>query len=245
MTSETTDPPGNARAPRPQGLVPLEEAFAELGRLVVGTRPLGEVMTRVAELVQACVPGADEVSVTLMEGKARTVAFTGRLAVDLDERQYEEGFGPCIDAADSGQVLRIDDTAHDETYPEFAAVAARRGVRSTLSVGLPMPQGVLGGINVYRTSHPPLDAAALELLRDFAGYAAVALANHSLYAAAVSRSEHLQTAMQSRAVIEQAKGVIMARLGCTADEAFQHLATQSQNANRKLRDLAEEVVARV
>jgi GAF domain-containing protein len=245
MTSETTDPLDAAPAPGPQEAVTLEEALLELSRIVVGTQPLGAVMTRVAELAQACVPGADEVSVTLLEGKGRTIAFTGRLAVDLDERQYDAGFGPCIDAADSGQVLRIDDTSDDDTYPGFAEVAARSGVRSSLSMGLPLPQGVLGGINVYRTAEPPLDEEALEVLRAFAAHAAVALANHSLYAAAVARGEHLETAMRSRAVIEQAKGIIMGRLRCTADEAFQHLAKQSQHANRKLRDLAEEVVARV
>jgi GAF domain-containing protein len=223
-----------------------EQAFVELSRVVVGTRPLVEVMTRVAELARDCVPGAEEVSVTLLEaGKGHTVAFTGPLAVDLDERQYEAGFGPCIDAADSGEVIRIDDTASEEAYPAFAAVAARRGVRSTLSVGLPMPQDVLGGLNVYRSSDGPLDEEALDLLRAFAAHAAVALANHSLYSAAVARSEHLETAMRSRAVIEQAKGIVMARLRCSADEAFQHLAKQSQHANRKLRDLAEEVVTRV
>nr|WP_205706859.1 GAF and ANTAR domain-containing protein [Kineococcus vitellinus] len=223
-----------------------QQAYAELGHLVVGETPLGEVLTRVAELAKGCVPGAEEVSVTLLEDdKPRSAAFTGRLAATLDERQYGAGFGPCIDAATGGQVVRVDDTsAAEQTYPDFAAIAAREGVHSSVSVGMPMPQRLLGGINVYKFDAVPLDADAVELLQIFAGYAAIAVANHALYASAVALSGNLQIAMQSRAVIEQAKGVLVASLHCTPDEAFAHLARQSQHANRKLRDIAAEIVER-
>ncbi|WP_432537447.1 GAF domain-containing protein [Kineococcus arenarius] len=115
----------------------------------------------------------------------RSAASTGELAASLDERQYAAGFGPCIDAARSGQVVRIDDTAAEATYPDFAAIAARQGVRSTVSVGMPMPQRIGGGLNVHRFDDGVLDAYAVELLQVFAGYAAIALANHSLYASVV------------------------------------------------------------
>ena len=224
-----------------------DEAFAELGQLVIGSQPLSQVLTRVAELAKACVPGAEEVSVTLLEGDsgARSAAFTSDLAVHLDERQYESGFGPCLDAAEAGQTIRINDTAHEDTYPDFAAVAARQGVRSTVSVGMPMPQRILGGLNVYRFDAAVMDSDSVQLLEVFAGYAAIALANHSLYASSVALSAHLRTAMQSRAVIEQAKGVLMIKLHCSAEEAFQHLALRSQRTNHKLRDIAVEVVAQL
>ncbi|WP_432512312.1 ANTAR domain-containing protein [Kineococcus sp. SYSU DK001] len=210
---------------------------------MVGETPLGQVLTRVAELARACVPGAEEVSVTVLEdGRAHSAAFTGSLASALDERQYEAGFGPCIDAAQSGQTIRVDDTTDEQTYPDFAAAAARQGVRSTVSVGMPMPQRLLGGINVYRFEDTPLDEDAVRLLQVFAGYAAVAIANHSLYASSVALSANLQAAMQSRAVIEQAKGILIARLHCSPEEAFAHLARQSQHTNRKLREIAEELV---
>jgi GAF domain-containing protein len=222
-----------------------QDAFTELARIVIGSQPLGQVLARVGELAKACIPGVEEVSVTLQEGdsKAYTAAFTGSLAVHLDERQYEAGFGPCMDAAQSGQTIRIDDTSDNRTYPDFARAAARQGVRSTVSVGMPLPQRIVGGLNVYKRDANPLDDDAVQLLQVFAGYAATALANHALYASSVAVSAHLQTAMQSRAVIEQAKGMLMARLHCSAEDAFAHLATQSQHANRKLRDIAAEVVA--
>jgi GAF domain-containing protein len=226
-----------------QAVMEPQEAFAELSRLVVGEQPLGQVLARVAELAAACTPGAEEVSVTLLEGEqARSAAFTGRLAARLDERQYEAGFGPCLDAAQSGQTIRVDDTDSDETYPDYAAIASRAGVSNSVSVGMPLPQRILGGINVYRFGDPPLDADSVQILQVFAGFAAIALANHSLYSSAVALSRHLQVAMQSRAVIEQAKGVLAATLHCSPEDAFQHLVKESQRTNRKLRDLAAEIV---
>ncbi|WP_432486019.1 GAF and ANTAR domain-containing protein [Kineococcus esterisolvens] len=180
----------------------------------------------------------------LEDGEARSAAFSGKLAATLDERRYEAGSGPCLDAAQSGQTVRVDDTATTGVHPDFGAVAARQGVRSCLPVGVPVPQRILGSINVYRFDDGVLDEDAVQLLQVFAGYAAVALANHSLHASAVALSANLQVAMQSRAVIEQAKGVLVANLRCSPEDAFAHLVKQSQHANRKLRDIATGIVER-
>ncbi|WP_432574135.1 ANTAR domain-containing protein [Kineococcus sp. SYSU DK005] len=246
LAPQRSAPTGTTRS-LPAALSP-QQAFAELGTLVVGHSPLGQVLHRTAALAAACVPGAEQVSITLLEGgSARSAAFTGALAATLDERQYEAGFGPCLHAAQSGQSIRIDDTTTEATtgtYRDFAATAARAGVRSTVSIGMPMPQPLTGAINVYRFDAGVLDEQALGLLQDFAGYAAIALANHALYASAADLNTHLRTAMTSRAVIEQAKGVLIAQLHCTPEEAFAHLVRRSQNTNRKLRQIAAEIVQR-
>src|SRR3954447_23209209 len=119
--------------------------FAELGRVVLGDEPLGTVLERVAGLAAKAMPEASEVSVTLMEGgRARTVAFTGSLAVQLDERQYEAGWGPCLDAAVSGDTIRVDTGGdpHATAYPDFAAVAGRTGLVQSVSIGLPVAERV-------------------------------------------------------------------------------------------------------
>ena len=225
--------------------VRAQRALLELGRMVLGQAPLGQVLERVAELAVAHVPGADEVSVTLLEGvRAHSAAFSGGLAVSLDERQYRLGFGPCLDAARSGQVVRIDDTANDGAYPDFSAIAARQGVRSIVSVGMQVPQRVLGAVNVYCSEDEVLDADAEQLLQVFAGCAAVALANHHLYASARALGEDVRVAMASRAVIEQATGVLVAGLHCTPREAFAHLSRRSQQSDRELREVATEIVQR-
>ncbi|NAZ81229.1 ANTAR domain-containing protein [Kineococcus sp. R8] len=218
---------------------------AELSRFVVGDHPLDEVLRRVADEGLRHIPQADEVSVTLLGrgGRGTSVAFTGRLAVALDERQYDDGFGPCVDAAQSGISVSVGDTAApDQLYPDYAAVARRHGVTSSVSSGL-TTQHVMGGVNVYCTDGRPLAEETVRLTEEFADVASAAVANAALHAEAVAEAEHLRTAMESRAVIEQAKGIVMALHGCDADEAFRQLSRTSQNANRKLRDVAADLVA--
>jgi GAF domain-containing protein len=221
-------------------------AFAELSKIMLGEQPLSATLERVAELAQQTIPGAAEVSVTLLQdGVAASMAFTGPVAAQLDERQYESGFGPCMDAATSGGTITIDDTADSPTYPDFARLAARRGVRHTMSIGLPVQRQTIGALNVYGTDETPFDAAQQELGTAFASYAAVAVANAGVYATTATLAANLQRALDSRAVIDQAKGILMARRGLSAEAAFDELSRQSQVTNRKLRDLAQDLVDEV
>ena len=218
-------------------------AFAELALIVVDADPPEQTLHCVAELAKQTLGGVEEVSLTVIEGgRPRSVVFTGPLAVDLDERQYELGFGPCLDAARSGQTIVVDTGGEDTPYREFARVADRAGVRHIVSVGMPLAQRSVGGLNIYRTTTAPFSSTFLEHAEVFAGYAAVAVANITSHANAVKEATHLRVAMESRAVIEQAKGMLMARDQCTADEAFDILRRISQQQNIKLRDVAQAIV---
>jgi GAF domain-containing protein len=220
------------------------EALAELSRMVVGSDPLDATLGRVAELAKQNLPGTEDVSITVVEdtGKPRTVVFTGRLAVDLDERQYRAGFGPCLDAAVTGQTLVVDTDDQSSAYPEFGQVARRAGVRHILSLGMPVAQQTVGGMNVYGTSELPFDAAFVQRAEAFANYAAVAVSNAAAYARVAALSTQLQAAIESRAVIEQAKGIIMGRDRCSAADAFETLRRVSQTQNVKLHTVAQTIV---
>src|SRR5215218_1274627 len=100
------------------------EALRELSLGLLDEASLGSFLERVASVATRSVPGADQVSVTLMKtdgSQPRSVAFTGDLAVTLDERQYEAGYGPCLNAAETGMTVAIPDTANTEVYPDFGA----------------------------------------------------------------------------------------------------------------------------
>jgi GAF domain-containing protein len=223
-----------------------EQSFAELGLIMLEAKPLSKILDRVAELGKQAIPGHNEVSVTLIDNdQPRSVAFTGDLAVTLDERQYEDGFGPCMHAAATGSTIVIADTADDASYPEFARQCLRKNVHHTISVGLPIPQGTVGALNIYSLGEAPLDDQEVQVAQGFATYAAVALANAALLAKTSELSEQMQRAMQSRAVIDQAKGILMAAHRCSPEEAFAMLSDASQRSNRKLRDLAADMVQRV
>ena len=220
-------------------------AFAEIGRINLAENDLPGVLNRVAELARRTVPGADEVSVTLVrERTARTAAHTGQLALTLDEWQYRQGTGPCLEAATKQVTILVPDLAGDERWPDWAQRAVAAGARTSLSVGLPIEDKIDGALNIYGVRDAAFDDDAVQLAETFAGYAAVALANANLYGVTAQLTRQLQAAMASRAVIEQAKGIVMGRRRCTADEAFAILTRMSQDSNRKLRDVAEALVAK-
>ena len=218
---------------------------ADLAAIVLDTQPLGAVLRKIAELAVKSIPGADEASITLIErGKPKTVAFSGQLAITLDERQYESGQGPCLDAAVSGQTIVLD--THDEhcRYPEFSHEARRQGVRHVLAVGMATLQQTSGALNIYGSgSAGAFDPQVREAAASFAGYAAVTLFNAALYAGALDEVAQMQQAMATRSGIEQAKGIIMGQRRCTADEAFSILVDASSRTNRKLRDVAQGIIS--
>jgi GAF domain-containing protein len=219
------------------------DPFAELGRIVLGDESLDSILTKVATLARAAVSAADDVSVTLVtKGDPETAASTGELALALDLVQYRDGDGPCLTAARGRDVISVKDMSTDERWPGFSAAARDRGVGSSLSVGLPVKEHVIGALNMYAKRPNAFDEQSVLLAETFAGHAAVALANASLYASATQLAEQMAEAMRSRAVIEQAKGIIMAQRQCSADEAFEFLTHASQRANKKLRDIAAAIV---
>jgi GAF domain-containing protein len=221
------------------------EAFAQLGRIKLGDTNLDGVLDTIAGLAKRTIPGADEVSVTLLRGKnAHTAAFTGDLARNLDESQYESGHGPCLDASAAAATMSVPDMASETRWPQWTSRARETGVNSSLSVGLPVQDTVTGALNIYATKPDAFDDDAIVLGQTFAGYAAVALANAHLYDTTASLAQQMQAAMDSRAVIEQAKGIIMGDRRCTAEEAFSILTKISQDTNRNVRDVAAALADR-
>jgi GAF domain-containing protein len=229
-----TQPPPNA-----------VDAFAELGRIKLSEVGLDDVLQRVADLTKRVLPIPVEVSVTLVRGgTAQAAAFTDALARDMDERQYEAGHGPCLHAAVSGDVLSVPDLAEDSRWPEWAALGRQAGVCSSVSIGLPVQEAVVGALNVYARTPDAFDDDSMAVLQTFAAYAAVAVANAQLYDSTATLAQQMREAMANRAVIEQAKGIIMGERRCTPEEAFSILVKVSQDSNRKVRDVAQALVDR-
>jgi GAF domain-containing protein len=227
------------------GRTPLDPAaaFDQLGRLVLAEHSMESVLQKVADLAKAVVPAATEVSVSLLDrDRATTVVFTGDLAKSLDENQYEHGRGPCLAAATGGEPILIDDMATETRWGEFTAAAIAHGSHSSLSTPVPLQEHLCAALNIYGSQAHSFDDESQQLATTFASYAGVALANMHLYETTRLLSQNLETAMQSRAVIDQAKGILMAQQRCSADQAFDLLVRLSQRSNRKLRDVAQALV---
>jgi GAF domain-containing protein len=219
------------------------DAFAELGRINFRDTDFVAVLARVADIAKRTIPGADEVSVTLVgPGGAQTAAFTGERAVMVDEWQYQDGHGPCLAAAAANITVTVPDMAGDGRWPEWANRAIGAEVHSSMSVGLPLRESVSGALNVYATKPNAFDEDAVNLAETFGGYATMAIANARLNGSPAALADHTRAAMDSRAVMEQAKGIIMAERHCTPDEAFAVLVKVSEYSSRSLHDVAVALV---
>lgn len=223
-----------------------EGSLEELGRFVVDEAPLEELLRRVAATAAVMIDPVEAASITFTRGGARswTVATTSELATSLDEAQYDLGHGPCIAAAAGGEAVLIRNMAIDDRWPDYSPVAIVAGVRSSLSMPFPLQEQLLAALNLYAREADAFEDYHVTLAHQIAATAAVAVANAVLYDSASQLAAELQEAMQSRATIEQAKGVLMAQSGMSADEAFDLLVKVSQRENRKLREVASDLVER-
>jgi GAF domain-containing protein len=223
----------------------VQELLRKLSRVALVDRGLDEVLGEITEIATDGIPGSEATSITLIRNdKPFTAAHFGEMALAADELQYQKGYGPCIDAGRGGVVLRIDDVRTETRWPDYMAHVAETGVRSSLSVPLPYQGTSVGALNIY-SSEPQAFASpeSLEAGLEVAETIAVAVVNADAHAQLSEQARNMRLAMDSRAVIEQAKGVLMAQRHVDSDQAFEILRDASQRYNRKLRDIALGIVS--
>jgi GAF domain-containing protein len=221
------------------------EALERLGRLSLRELSMESLLQTVADMAKTVMPGNPEASVTLVvKDTPSTVTYTGQLALDLDETQYERGHGPCLHSARTGELTEIADTRTDPRWRDYTARAVEHGNLSSLSIPLNIDEDerVTGALNIYARRPDAFDDDSRATATKFGPYAAVAAGNLYAYQSARDMADNLQTALESRAVIDQAKGVLIERYKLTPDQAFQLLAQASMNANHKVRDVADHLV---
>jgi GAF domain-containing protein len=220
-----------------------KELLAALARVSLTDRALDDVLAEITEIARDAIPGAEATSITLLrDDRAWTAAFSGQLALDADEMQYETGHGPCMDSARTGLTLRTDDMRREDRWPDYCPRVVERGVLSSLSVPLPYQGSTIGGLNNYSSKPGAFSDRSVMLAREVAGTIAVAVMNADSHAEATAMAENLRKALDSRKTIDMALGIIIAKYQCSPDAAFTILSRASQNQNRKLRELAHAIV---
>ena len=222
----------------------LDAGREALRRFLAGEDDLGAMHTKMALIATESIPACDIASITMLRGgKPTTHAYTGKTALVLDQTQYDLGDGPCLAAIRHRGVEQVRTTS-DDRWPAFVSAARDQGVLAALSIPLGNDEAVMGALNLYSHTEAEFDPAARDVACRFADQLGVAVASVTLYAEAYELAQQLQQAMESRAVIEQAKGILMAAQRCDPDAAFNILVRASQNQNRKLRAIAAEIVDR-
>ena len=221
----------------------LRSSLAALSQLATGQMDLKDVLTRVAEFAVRAIPGADGAGLTLMEaGHADTIVASAAFVTQVDAIQYGIGEGPCITAAAEARTMRSGSLGNDALWPRFGPRVGHLGVHSALSLPLLTADGVLGAMNVYAHAPDAFDDHAAVLGELFAVPAAIAVQNAQVLAQAKRLATQLKTALTNRAVIDQAIGILISRIGCGAEEAFDRLRQISQSENQKLHTVSQSVV---
>jgi transcriptional regulator with GAF, ATPase, and Fis domain len=213
----------------------LTQVLADLARrLQRQTDPLS-VMHIIVSSVVGTIPGAEDATVSLVQNRQRVLsaAFTSDRARRFDELQQETRQGPCLDAMYRQQSVRVDDLATDTRWPELTRRATEElGVASMLCTQLFVHANDLGSLNLLSRRPNAFTDESERTALLFATHAAIALAD-------AQDLHHVATALASRDVIAQAKGILMERYKITAPMAFALLAKTSQETNRKLYAVAE------
>ncbi|MGY1706595.1 GAF and ANTAR domain-containing protein [Geodermatophilus sp. SYSU D00697] len=218
----------------------VSTALVALALLPFPEHSLQSVLRHTAELARDLFGTPPAASLTVLQsGRATTVAATDEVAEDLDEVQYRSRSGPCLAAGVTGRVVGVPDVRTDRRWPELAGAAAARSCRGVLSVPAPGRTPVAGSLNLYLPDGS--DRGRDQALARFCVLAAVPLWNRYCHDSAVRHAENLETALATRAVIDQAKGIVMERFRLPADQAFDVLVRISNDTNTKLREVATRV----
>jgi GAF domain-containing protein len=217
----------------------LRGTMADLTEKFARPTEIGATLQTVAAAAVDLIDGVDSADVLLISRPDRyaSLGATSQLAVDLDHVQLRFAQGPCMDAAAGDSVVRSNDLREDQRWPHFAKAAVAAGVLSMLSFQLYTHDHRRGALNLFGLKPHAFDPDAEAVAAMLATHAAIALI-------AEDKQLQFQSALASRDIIGQAKGIIMERFNVDAVRAFELLTLVSQNTNTPVAKLAADIVAR-
>jgi len=215
----------------------LAEHLGDLARSLEAEDDTETMLDEVVATAVRLIPGVQQASLSVVTGRRRVSSqnASGELPRTVDDLQTETGEGPCLDAVYEQQTVRVPDMRHEERWPAFAHRAYEAGAGSMLSFQLYVEGDNLGALNLYSSEPEAFDDESEQVGLLFASHAAVAFAG-------AQKVDHLHRALDSRDVIGQAKGILMERYGIDADRAFRVLVRASSERERKLHDVADELI---
>jgi transcriptional regulator with GAF, ATPase, and Fis domain len=176
-------------------------------------------------------------------GELRVVAASSEAARLLELFQIQNDEGPCLECFRSGQPVQVADLADvAHRWPQFAPAAGRAGFGAVQALPMRLREQVIGALNLFRAAPGPFDSADIRVGQALADVATISLLQERNMRHSDTLNEQLQTALNSRVIIEQAKGKLAERLGLDMDQAFSLLRESARTSNRRLSDLAQAFV---
>jgi GAF domain-containing protein len=221
----------------------LSDTFVELTDTMVADFDIIDFLhvltTRSVELLDVSAAGlllADP------RGELRVVAASSEAARVLELFQLQSDQGPCLDCFRSGQPVGCADLSADPRWPQFADQAGRAGFSAVQALPMRLRDQVIGALNLFRGTVGAFDPEVVHVGQALADVATISLLHDRSMRRTDTLNEQLQTALNSRVVIEQAKGKLAERLGIDVNQAFTLLRDQARNRNQRLSDLARAFV---
>jgi GAF domain-containing protein len=223
----------------------LAEVFVELADTLVAEF---DVVDFLQTLTERCVELVDTDAAGLMlndqRGNLHVVAYTDESARLLELFELQKAEGPCLDCFATGQVIaNIDLATAADRWPVFTRAARDVGFGTSHAVPLRLRRQVIGALNLFTTGRRPLSDEHLAVAQGLADVATIGLLHERALRDQVLLAEQLQTALHSRIVIEQAKGVLSARAGIGVGDAFSRMRTHARRTGEQLTSVAQSVVA--
>jgi GAF domain-containing protein len=224
----------------------LTTAYVELQKMLLKSPDTSKMLDRIAELAAAVTSPPSSCGITLRrDSEVSTVAASSSLAAHADELQYAKGDGPCLHSMRNAEVVHIADMATDSRWPEYRLPAMASGIRSSLSVPLIIDEESVGALNIYTDTQHDFGQADISNARAFADQAAAALTVVMRQSEQLELEVQLRNALSTRAVIDQALGIVMAQQRCNSTDAFAVLRKASQDRNVKVAEIASELILNV
>jgi GAF domain-containing protein len=222
------------------------DIYADLSALhgaMLADETLEAALDRVAAISLRTLPGCDGVGVSLVEReKVTTASATDATVEAVDSEQYRTGEGPCLEAIRQGTPFIVESMNDDKRWPSFGPRAARNGILSSLSMPLQAKDRTLGALNLYSRKLSGFGSEDEKTATLFAAQASVALANAHAFDRVRAAASQLEEGLKTSRTIGLAMGILVEREQCTEEEAFDMLRVISQNANIKLRDVAQQLL---
>jgi GAF domain-containing protein len=221
----------------------VRQALDDLGRLRFGEMNLEDAIREIVHTTHSMfsVDGAG-LMLCDAEQQLRGVAASDQRFEHLEELQIRHGEGPCIEAYESKKLVGVDDLTSDGRWPDFSQAAVSCRVRAVLASPLPYNQDAVGVVAVLSEKARPWSPEGELALLAFTDLAALLIASMMMGEQHSAMSLQLQGALNSRQIIEQAKGVLIGTKQISARQAYERLRSQARAQRRKLTDVCAELV---
>jgi GAF domain-containing protein len=222
----------------------LARTLVELADTLVDDFDVVDLLTRLAyKCIEILDVDAAGIMLAAPDGRLRAVASSSEAMRVLELFEVQSQEGPCLDSHRTGvPVMNQDLVSADDRWPRFAPEALAAGFRSVHALPMRLRGSVIGALNLFREGSGQLEPADVEIAQAFADVATIAILQHRAQLEAQTINEQLTHALNSRVVIEQAKGMVAERLDLDMERSFRALRNHARNHNLRLADVAESVI---